>query len=64
MNSLPEIGEKIVVYGMLQEAKVASVCWDTTSFDWIINLDWGFHGQSKVRLHDENKTWYRFSKVN
>lgn len=64
MNSLPKIGERIVVYGLPQEAKVASVQWDTTFFDWIIGLDWGNYGTSKVKLHDEFKIWYRISTVN
>lgn len=64
MNSLPEVGERIVVYGMSQEAKVTSVCWDATSFDWVICLDWGNYGTSRVKFHDQNKIWYRISKTN
>jgi hypothetical protein len=64
MNSLPEVGERIVVYGMSQEAKVTSVNWDVTSFDWIIDLDWGSYGTSRVKFHDQNKIWYRISKTN
>jgi hypothetical protein len=64
MNYLPEVGERIVVYGLPQKAKVTSVYWDVTSFDWIINLDWGSDGTSKVKLHDQNKIWYRVLKTN
>jgi len=63
MKEFPQIGERIVVHGMLHhEAKVASVIWSATFFDWIIELDWGIHGKSRVKLHDQNKTWYRWSR--
>jgi len=63
-SSLPEVGERIVVYGLPQTAKVTSVEWDVTFHDWIIKLDWGSHGTSKVKFHDQNKIWYRMSKSN
>ena len=64
MNRLPEIGDLIIVYGLPQKAKVASVTWDATFYDWIIRLDWGDHGTSMVKFHDENKVWYRWNKNN
>ena len=64
MNSLPNVGDVIVVYGLSQKAKVASVTWDATFYDWIIKLDWGDHGTSKVKFHDENKVWYRWNQTN
>lgn len=64
MNFLPKINERIVVYGIPQEAKVTSVYWDVTSYDWIVSLDWGSYGTSKVKLHDQNKIWYRVSTNN
>jgi len=63
-RNLPEIGDVVIVHGMWQKSKVVSVHWDTTFFDWIIELDWNEYGTSKVKLHDENKVWYRFKNVN
>jgi hypothetical protein len=64
MKTLPKVGDRIIVYGITKKAKVESILWDSTSFDWIIKLDWGDFGNSKVKLHDENKIWYRWSETN
>lgn len=65
MKPPPELNEKIVVHGILDRtAKVSSCNWDDTFFDWIIELDWGEHGTSRVKLHDEDKIWYRMSNKN
>ena len=62
MKNLPYVSEGIVVHGMLDRpAKVSSLRWDDTFFDWIIELDWGEHGKSRVKFHDEDKVWYRLS---
>ena len=65
MKKLPCVSEDVVVHGMLNRpAKVSSLRWDDTFFDWIIELDWGEHGKSRVKLHDEDKIWYRLSNKN
>lgn len=65
MSGPPDVGERIVVHGMTQhEAIVSSVVWDVESFDWVIELDWRGLGTSRVKLHDENKVWYRHRSAN
>jgi hypothetical protein len=63
MTSLPEVGERIIVHGLTQHvAKVSSLVWDHAVHDFVMELDWGELGASRVKLHDENKVWYRASK--
>lgn len=64
MNQLPAVGERIVVYGMLQKATVEDIVWDEKNCDWKINLDWGEFGKSRVWAHDEHKVWYRWVSNN
>lgn len=65
MKNLPNISERIIVYGIREHvARVSSLKWDDTFFDWIIELDWGELGKSYVKFHDEEKTWYRISDKN
>jgi hypothetical protein len=63
MLSIPEVGERIVVHSIFSHnARAARVYWDFAAYDWIVELDWGMHGTSRVKLHDENRVWYRTSK--
>ena len=43
---------------------VKSVDWDPFDHAWVIILDWGEHGTSRVYGHDEGKTWQRYAAVN
>lgn len=61
INSLPIIGERLVVHGMSQAAHVENVVWDSESNAWKILLDWGPYGKSRVWAHDENRVWFRKS---
>lgn len=61
----PHIREKIVVYGLTQhDAFVSDVSWSPEEHDWVIELDWGRHGKSKVKMRDEGKVWYRHAEMN
>jgi hypothetical protein len=58
-------GERVVVPGWEHlEVFVKSVDYDLFDSIWIITLDWGEHGASRVYLHDEGKTWYRRVMLN
>ena len=42
MKLLPNVGERIVVYGMTHaQVVVESVSWDKEKHDWKVCLDWG-----------------------
>jgi hypothetical protein len=61
----PAVGERIVVSNLRGlVCNVVSVQFNKERNDWQLNLDWGVHGMSAVMLHDENKVWYRYAKVN
>lgn len=65
MKNPVNIGDKIVVKGWASIiATVKKVTHDPYGARWIIELDWGVHGSSKVYDYDENKTWYRYSTIN
>lgn len=59
-----EIGERLVVHGLTYEARVKDIKYLPKEGRWVIFLDWGIHGESKVYDTDENKVWFRFSKAN
>jgi hypothetical protein len=65
MKQPPKIGERLVVHGMSRfAALVESVEWNADSNDWLIRLDWGNHGKSRVWLHDEGKIWKKWMELN
>ena len=65
MNKPVELGERIVVHGIhYATAHVIDVFWLPTESRWIILLDWGEHGKSRVYDSDENLTWYRYAGAN
>lgn len=41
---------------------VADVFWHDSDARWVIIVDWGMHGISKVYGDDEGKTWIRLSQ--
>lgn len=59
------IGERLIVQGITYAtATVCAVEFIDAENRWMIHLDWGEFGQSKVYSTDENKVWFRFSKAN
>jgi len=65
MKQHPKVGERIVIHGMSDfVARVESVEWNIESSDWVIRLDWGIHGKSRVWLHDEGKIWKKWMELN
>ncbi len=57
-----KIGERVVVNGiMYAKAYVSNVDWIEEESRWVITLNWGEHGTSRVYDYDEGKTWYRWS---
>lgn len=65
MKQLPKIGERLVIHGMSRfAALVESVEWNSETSDWMIRLDWGEHGKSRVWQRDEGKVWQRWFQLN
>lgn len=65
MKSIPNIGDRLVVHGMLGFiATVESVTWDPKSIDWLIIIDWGKYGKSRVWARDEGSIWHRWLELN
>lgn len=59
------IGNRVVVHGMSEHgAYVKSITWEKKEIDWLIQLDWGIYGSSRIWARDENVVWYRYSTVN
>ena len=64
-NNLPQIGERIVVYGMTQyDTRVEKITYVPQEARHHIALDWGQYGKSRVYDTDEGKTWYRLGSIN
>lgn len=60
-----QIGARVVVHGIdYASAFVSNVTWVPDEARWLIALDWGIHGTSRVYNTDENKTWYRYASTN
>lgn len=58
-------GERVVVSGWNNlDVRVADVVYQPSEARWVIILDWGEHGISRVYDHDEGKTWYRYGSTN
>lgn len=63
MNNPPKVGDRIVVYGYVDiPVTVESVERDKGTY--IIHLNWGTFGKSRVYSHDEGDVWYRHSQLN
>lgn len=58
------VGDRIVVYDMPHQARIASFSHDEATGRVRINLDWGQHGKSRVFLHDEGEIWHRHIEPN
>jgi hypothetical protein len=59
-----KVGDLLVVQGMMPPAKVEKVWFDKETSRFVIELDWGDYGHSKVYDHDENKVWYKYTGSN
>ena len=60
-----QIFTRVVVHGIdYAAAYVSSVEWVPDEARWLISLDWGEHGTSRVYSTDENKVWYRYATAN
>ena len=65
MKQPPNIGERLVIHGMSRfAALVESVEWNHESRDWMIRVDWGSYGKSRVWQRDEGKVWNRWLQLN
>jgi hypothetical protein len=59
-----KVGDRLVVQQMPFEAFVERIETDQTTGVVTLFLDWKEHGKSRVYLHDENKTWYKYTVNN
>jgi hypothetical protein len=60
-----EKGALVVVYGRRDIIpRVIDVNYVDCEARWVITLDWGEFGLSRVYDHDEDKVWYRYSSAN
>lgn len=65
MKTPPNIGDRLVVNGMSGFiVLVESVVWHSTSADWLIVIDWGKYGKSRVWARDEGSIWRRWLELN
>lgn len=77
MNDKPDlikVGDRVVVHGWTVPIRVKRIYLeDATGHETpfsekagrvMLALDWGEFGESKVALHDENRTWYRYMIAN
>jgi len=59
-----QVGDRLVVQQMPYPAYVESIENDEKTKSVILHLDWKEFGKSRVYLHDENKTWYKYTANN
>lgn len=67
MINLPpvKVGDILVVQGITYaKPTVFSVEWIKAEARWLIHLDWGQYGTSKVYCSDINKLWYKWNNSN
>lgn len=58
-------GERVSIPGWEHlNVVVKHVDYDMFDVRWVITLDWGEHGTSRVYDYDEGKTWSRFRALN
>jgi hypothetical protein len=58
------LGDQVVVQGIFPPAIVEKIWFDEETKRVVIELNWGDRGHSKVYLHDQDKVWYKYTKVN
>jgi hypothetical protein len=69
-----KVGDRVVVYGWPFPVYVSRIYWqDRNGVETdvgalrtltMLELDWAERGKSRVKLHDEGLTWYRYSETN
>ena len=59
-----QVGDRLVVQQMPFAAYVERIETDQTTGVTTLFLDWREHGKSRVYLHDENNTWYKYTANN
>lgn len=65
MKFLPRVGDRLLINRMTGfKAVVSEIKWSSTDADWIILLDWGSYGTSRVWARDEGKIWFRLFDLN
>jgi len=65
MKRLPNIGDCLVVQGMSKmNSTVESIRWDPQSVDWLIVVDWGSYGKSRIWARDEGSIWKKWIDLN
>lgn len=58
------VGDRLVVQSMAFPAYVERIEYEESTARTILHLDWKEFGKSRVYLHDENKTWYKYVSNN
>lgn len=59
-----QVGDRLVVQSSAFPAYVERIEEEPSTKRTIIYLDWKDFGKSRVYLHDENVTWYKYSNCN
>ena len=60
-----KIGDRIIICGWSNyDTRIKSVTYIQKECRWLIEVDWGVHGHSKVYDHDEGKIWLRYTNFN
>lgn len=59
-----KMGDRVIVMDRPEKVVVDNVRWVSDEGRWIIALDWGQFGMSRVYSDDEGKVWKRYDEVN
>jgi len=59
-----KVGDRLVVQGMQFPAYIEKIEPEPSTARVILHLDWKEFGKSRVYLHDENKTWFKYESNN
>lgn len=59
-----QVGDRLVVQQMPYPAYVERIETDQATGVVTLFLDWKEFGKSRVYLHDENNTWYKYTANN
>jgi hypothetical protein len=63
MSDGVKVGDRVVVHGMSQKAIVEAVEIDSSD-DFVLVLNWGEFGHSRVYGHDRGSVWQLFTSLN
>lgn len=60
-----KIGDRVVVSGRMETpVYVKDIVDDPENTQIVLILNWGIWGTSRVYLHDQDKTWYKYNESN